>query len=354
MLKCSLDPVNLLQKIIEISRFKSLFILGAGVSYSYIKPRYDLMNDAKEELMKVFSYPLVNDEYDITEEEKIRLQLTGSKFIKNNPADGKLIIDNNNMQDYLERMIHANPQFIEYICAKNYTLDEYPEFCPEYQIFNYVNSTSIIINLNHDNLAEFFVKKLNVITLHGTITPKQKKIIMKYLSFSLDLDLRKYFFKDLYFATRESESLLTKRDGYRLFSDILKVNKFKNIVIVGYSFFKKNFYEIYDVVTYDLIREYLQKNKAQVIIIDPFPNDAANILCRELSSLDIKCYPVYWNSFVWAYYKTIEFKRTTSQSLSLIDLKRFIVFYDYYVQNNCMDAKNNHFLEQLREKSFDW
>lgn len=31
MLKCSLDPINLLQKIIEISRFKSLFILGAVV-----------------------------------------------------------------------------------------------------------------------------------------------------------------------------------------------------------------------------------------------------------------------------------------------------------------------------------
>ncbi|HII0665481.1 TPA: hypothetical protein ACYYI5_000676 [Legionella pneumophila] len=237
MLKYSLDPINLLQKIIEISRFKSLFILGAGVSHSYIKPRYDLINDAKEELATFFSYPLVNDEYDITEEEKIRLKIIGSKFIKHNPLDGKLIIDNKNMQDYLERIIHANPQFIEYICAKNYTLDEYPEFCPEYQILNYLNPASIIINLNHDNLAEFFVKKLNVITLHGTITPKQKKIIMKYLSFSLDLDLRKYFFKDLYFATRESESLLTKRDSYKLLSDTLKVNNFKNLVIVGYSFF---------------------------------------------------------------------------------------------------------------------
>lgn len=354
MFKCSLDPINLLQKIIEISRFKSLFILGAGVSYSYIKPRYDLINDAKEELAKFFSYPLVNDVYDIMEEEKIRLKIIGSKFIKNNPADGKLIIDNKNMQDYLERIIHANPQFIEFICAKNYTLDEYPKFCPEYQILNYVNPSSIIINLNHDNLAEFFVKKLKVITLHGTITPKQKKIIMKYLSFSLDLDLRKEFFKDLYFATRESENLLIKRDGYKLLSNTLNVNKFKNLVIVGYSFFKKNFYEIYDVFTYDLIREYLQKNRTQVIIIDPFPNDVANILCRELTSLDIKCYPVYWNSLVWAYYKTIEFKQTTSQSLSSIDLKRFIVFYDYYTQNNCKYAKNNYFLEQLREKSFDW
>ena len=72
--------------------------------------------------------------------------------------DGKILI-NDSEKDIYDDVLLKKPWILELFCALNYSLNIIPEKCPEYEIFNLANKNSVIINLNHDELAKIFIKK---------------------------------------------------------------------------------------------------------------------------------------------------------------------------------------------------
>lgn len=313
-------------------KFKTLFLLGAGVSARYIPPTYALYEKAKKEISKLMLIPVPGRQLDLTKEEQIRLSILGSKHTLNPTPDGKLLIEQTNI-DFYDEILHHYPEFLETICALTYSLDNYPKYCPEYQLLNYCNETSIIANLNHDNLAETFIKQCKIISLHGSISPEMKKSISEALPSLLHFNLKNNYFKNHIFATQENESILLKSPNYISFIKELELDKFQNIIVIGYSFFKKNDFDIYDIVTGDIIRSYIKNNLCKIIIIDPKPEFTASVLGISHAS----CYPIYWDRFCRAFFLIQNLKKDPSWKLDSIEVRRFVRFYDYL---QCCNVNN--------------
>lgn len=333
-----LQPLKLLEVVLrKIFCSKTLFILGAGVSSRYIKPDYKNYFKAREKLRREFlSYPLETPSEINTQREKevdkSRLEIALSQHIVHSTYD-KLYIDGTE-KDFFDEVIFSNPQLLELTCAEAYSLDRFPNQAPEYQLFNLANPNSLIVNLNHDGLAEHFIKGKRLISLHGTITPQVKRVIKEILPYSLDKDVGKLL-KGLHLAAKESEKELLFKKEYQEFEEQLKHNRFLYIVIIGYSFFRKNSSDIYDGVTYDLIRTYLYENGSfcKVIIIDPEPYFVADILMKTLRTINMECFEIYWSSFAFAFKKLNQYRLVFQKTTSIYsreDLKRFSVFYDFY------------------------
>jgi|GEM_PF-4882112 len=360
--------VRFLEEIPNIFESTSLFILGAGVSDSYIKPQYeDSYKKTKELLVEgefLGVYPVIDgSRTPLTSEEAIRIKKLCSPHFIYKTSNGKFLIDETNM-DFFDVILHSYPEIFEFICAMNYSLDEYPTFCPEYQIFNLANPNSIIVNLNHDHLAENFIKRKDrIISLHGIITPKMKHEIKKIFPFILDLNLRGELSKILYLATKENEALLLNKIEYRSLDQQLNTKEFKYIVVIGYSFFKKNDFEIYDTVTYDFIRSYFvkKKNKCSLIVIDPNPNFVIDIFSKDTNISKIEFFEIYWNKFTHAFYWMNRLKNSCALKCDITDKRRFMYFYqsdrsdnfESICSNNRMLVQKSTFL-RFNKKSFDW
>ncbi|MCF6766416.1 hypothetical protein L3V82_11585 [Thiotrichales bacterium 19S3-7] len=328
-----LPEIKLLEIFNYIFKNKTLYILGAGASATYIKPNYDLNNDARDFVSKLSGFDSHDlkpmSEANLTNEQSQRYKILGGKSIIGKHHDGQLII--NNKMDIYDSIIYSNPRIFEFICALSYTLNEMPHLCPEYSIFNFVNGSSQVINFNHDNLAEHFIKKLYIHSLHGTLTPNQKRVMQKYIIPSIYRnDLSKELFKNLYFATQENEHLLLGSKKYTKLQQELISNRFNYIVIIGYSFFKKNDCDIYDNVFYDLLRSYLIDNTPKVIIIDPNPEFTLEILVRSLTAIEIECFSIFWNNFTYALYYFHQLKCFSAPIFSMTNLKRFSQLYQYF------------------------
>ena len=68
---------------------------------------------------------------------------------------------------------------------------------------------------------------------------------------------------------KEDESILLKNSHYtELLLHLNESPPFTNICIVGYSFFKKDDYDIYDKITYTLLRDYAKAHDVAITIID--------------------------------------------------------------------------------------
>lgn len=263
-----------LKLLLNIFRSKALYLAGAGASAFYIKPRYDLYKIAKNKIRELIINPIIINPIseNLSQEEKLRFQIAGSPHVFHELIDGRILIDEKNMDIY-DIVLHSQPEIIELFCALTYSLKDTPHICPEYQIFNLINKQSKFLNLNHDGLAESFINKsVKIIPLHGTITNLQRKHLQQNIIEIIESGASKYLLKNCYFLTMENESLLLKKEEYIDLLNELYVDKFQYIVIIGYSFFKKNDSDIYDVVTYDLIRNYLIENKCKLIILDINPS----------------------------------------------------------------------------------
>lgn len=354
MANIDLPELNLLQEIINALKSKSLYILGAGASKKYIEIKYNLYDLAVEAIDKFMLLPITKPTYILSSEEIARLEIQGSKHILHRTIDGRLLIDNRDM-DFYDIIIHYYPALLEFMCALTYSLDKPPQCCPEYQIFNLANKNSYLVTLNHDNLAKYFINKIEVTPLHGIITPGHKKIIRDFVPHIFDMDVKNDILKGLYLATRESERLLLEKREYKRLMETLKSNKFKYIVIIGYSFFKKNDYDINDVVTYGLIRDYLCENKCNLIIVDPKDEYfVADIFAKTLSVLGkVKCFSIYWDSFTSAFFLTKQLKNSPFWKFDLLDQRRFIEFYRYFKDNDWGCYKNGQLRKYLSGKSYN-
>ncbi len=327
------SPRKLLEKILYVSRFKSLYILGAGASYKYIPISYGLLHDAKELLLDSIQGISVSPPRLLSEMEEARFEISGHVLHKD--YRGNILIDETD-RDIHDIFIRQNPEILELCGLLNYSLNKLPEKCPEYQFFNKVNLHSVFLNLNHDSLCENFVKNRKIITLHGTVSSELKNLIQNNIFCILDdafghSAIRYIIPKNLHVATKESEHILSQRNEYRELKNELVKNKFPYIVIIGYSFFKKNGSEIHDTYTYDLIRSYLIEHKeCEVIIIDPEPNFVADMLSKTLSVSKISLYQMKWDCFVNAFFDVVKNKNLPYFKFSEFELRLFNLLYNHY------------------------
>jgi len=281
----NLPPIMLLQLLPLLFNSKTLYILGAGASAKYIRPEYKLYEKAKDKLSEWAISPLFISikNAQLSENERHRFKIQGSKHIIHETFNGKWLIDDTNM-DFRDEILHSNPAILKLVCALTYSISDIPNFCPEYQIFNLANSNSIIANMNHDCLATSFInKKINIIPLHGSINQTIRNTIQKHAAHILESDISQLFLKNMIIATKENEYILHLPE-YKKFILELEKNDFKYLVIIGYSFFRKNDNDIYDGVTYDLIRSYLHERNCKIIIIDINTDYVADILSKTMGN----------------------------------------------------------------------
>ena len=302
--------------------------MGAGVSAKYIRPEYNLYEKAKDKLSEWAISPILTpiENIQLSESERHRFKIQGSKHIIYETPNGKLLIDETNM-DFRDEILHSNPAILEFVCALTYSISDAPSNCPEYQIFNLVRPDSVIANMNHDCLATSFInKKINIIPLHGSMSQTARNTIQKHAAHILEYDMSRFFLRNMIIATKENKNIL-QLEEYKKFISELEKNNFKYLVIIGYSFFKKNDNDIYDVVTYDLLRSYLHERNCKIIIIDINTDYVADILSKTIGKLNILSFTIHWGCFTHAFALANKVKSRPLWKFSATDIFRFLKYY---------------------------
>lgn len=327
------SPILLLEKMLNVVRSKSLYIFGAGASYQYIPISYDLVNEAKNLVSNIVQDISIIKTSLCNEIEKSRFEING--HLIHEDFHGNILIDetDKNLSDIY---IKQYPEIVSFYGMLTYSLNDLPKRCPEYEFFNKVNPSSVFLNMNHDNLCENFLSNKKVITLHGSVPIGLKSKIKKNIDYILDDSrgsrIRDFIPDKLYVSTRELEASLLKNHEYKELINTLRKNNFSCLVIIGYSFFKKNSYEIYDTFTYDLIRSFLYKNKnnCEIIIIDPEPDYVADMLHKTLFISEISLYKIRWDCFTNAFFDLVKNKNLQNLNLSEFELRIFSNIYNHY------------------------
>lgn len=348
-MKLNLDEIKLAINFENILNKRNLYILGAGVSANYIKPNYYLLDQVKNSLTKQGGFP-IGEGMKLTQIDQNRLIIIGSKIpiIDSEPNYGLAELLQHNL-DIFDVLAHKYPWHAALICAKNYSLDTYPSKCPEYSIFNFAHSSSVIVSMNHDSLASNFIRNKKIISLHGEIPPESKKYIKTLLTLPMDVDITQYLPKDLYLATREFESELIFSDKYVQLMNILINEKFENIVIIGYSFFKRDAQHIYDEFTFEIINNYLYENKCGCIIIDMDPSFVNDFIPTKTMP---QTYAVNWGSFIYSYMitKALKNSQIIANNFSEEDARRFLEYYsqctDIFSQPNNDDINTDEIINR--------
>ncbi len=337
-MKLELDEIRLAINFANILSKKNLYILGAGVSANYIKPIYKQIDKVIDSLTEQGGFP-IGEGAELTEKDQYRLKIIESNIpiISSKPdyAYAKFLQQKLDIYDVLA---HKYPWHATLICADTYSLDAYPNICPEYSIFNFAHPNSLIVSMNHDSLASHFIKNKKTISLHGEILPESKKCIKELLTFPLDADITPYLPKNLYVATREFESELIFSDKYIQLINILRNEIFDNLVIIGYSFFKRDAQHIYDEFTFEIINEHLSSKRCNCIIIDTDPFSLANLISNYIGSDSI--YTINWANFIYSYIiaKKLSSAKLNNNHFSYESLMQFLKFYTY---NKDIFSKDN-------------
>lgn len=326
-------PSHVLEKLIQVFNTKSIYMLGAGASYSYIKPEYGLYDKVNSLISDLVMGAAADAPRQLNPDEEQRFEITIGSHTLHRAADGLLLIDDT-YNDISSLFIRQNPEILEICGALEYSVDLGKiNFCPEYSILNFTNRSSLFLNFNHDHLAETFIKGREILSMHGTITPQIRLAIQKTLPLVLSerynaSDIKGILLENFCLATQEYEHTLINNCNFRRLQHNLAKNTYNSIIIIGYSFFKRNSYSVYDVVTYDLIRAYLYENKkCEVIIVDPEPEFAADILANNLSNIRVCLCPIFWNAFTKAYFNMIMNKKCSCM-VAKHELQKFN--QDYY------------------------
>ncbi|HBD7397087.1 hypothetical protein [Legionella longbeachae] len=320
----------LLKKLNQLTTSKTLFVFGAGASAFYIPIKYDLYQYAIKELLNIVMYP-PNFNINLEDSRLIQFYKCGSPFVRD--YSGKLILDEK-LMGLEDKLLHSNPSLLDLISATTYSLENEDEitFCPEYEYFNRCTSNSLFLTLNHDRLATRFINK-KVLPLHGEITSKQRAKIKKIFPYVPYIDISELLNKDLYMVKKEEEFILLSHPSYiHLTQELSKKPTFTNICIIGYSFFKKNQYDIYDIVTYDLLRDYILDNKVPVTIIDLDPSYVADILAKSLDQLNIVLSKIDWSCFMHALFWVEKTSPTLNNGIyNTLNLRRLSSLYDFFL-----------------------
>jgi len=308
----------------------NLYILGAGVSARHVEPSYDQYKGAYNFLSSLSGFPIPDQDKILTmsEDHKNRLCICGSPY--------RLDFENEEVlrdMDLLDLVINTFPEIVEIQCAIDYSFHILPKTCPEYSFFNYVTKNSLILNLNHDSLASTFIENRDVIPLHGEISPKQREAIVKLLPYIFDIDILQPLRKELLLATTESEYWVSRNENYMKLIKSLENNHYKNIVIIGYSFFRRNPYSVSDHVTLDIIRNYIIEKNPKVIIFDPGDSDfIPDIFSNNLSNLKGLRLNIPWDRFIYALFGSNLFKKERSSIFNFCstDFRTFRYLYESY------------------------
>lgn len=315
-----LETILLTLKKILCSR--SIYVFGAGASALYIPINYDHYETARNKILEFSSFPI--EERKPNQEQLFRLQISGSPFIYTKA--GKYSFSREGM-DFIDRILHLHPELVYCLSVLNYSIDEEKvNYCPEYEFFNLANIKSKFITLNHDKLAKKFINN-RVLALHGEITQNHRDIINKYLPLAMDIDLTKSLNSDLHMIKKEDESILKSTEYATLQSCLNSNKKYKHICIIGYSFFKKNNYEVYDTITYALLKDYAKEQQSQITIIDKNPYFVADIISNNLK---INCFEIDWSAFAYTFYEIWKLNIILKQNK--LDLKKFLILYNFFIE----------------------
>lgn len=340
----------LLKNINSMLREDSIYIIGAGASCKYVKPTYDIYNEAKKSLHGILIstkslVPIVDQE--LTRCEKNRFLILGGKHTLHETCDGKFLIDESN-SDIYDDFLAKHPWVLELIAALKYSPSIIPKTCPEYEFMNHINKKSFIINMNHDHLAETFIKdKTRLISLHGTISPQLRNLLSFIETFLCDFlesgneKMIKHHTKGLYIANIEEEPLLISTKEYEQFIKILHNQKFTNIFIIGYSFFHGN-----DNFTYSLVRDYCLKENPYVFTISPETSSVTeDLLYQRMSNpCSMTHFNVSWHAFTHAIY-SCEINRSIPYLFKREHIKRFLEVY--FSLNTDLDKTTNKIITRF-------
>lgn len=311
----------ILKKLNNVLCNKSIYIFGAGASAYHVPIKYDLYDTAIRKLYEMPSYPL--EEKKPNNDQLFQLHAWGSPFISENHGEFTLTEE---AMEFGDKLLHRYPQFLYLIGAMSYSLeDEHIQYCPEYDFFNFANPQSLFLTLNHDGLATKFINR-RVIPLHGEITQQHRSIINQAFHLAFNIDITQYLDANLHMVKKEDESILLKNSHYAELK--LRLNErppFSNICIIGYSFFKKDDYDIYDKITYTLLRDYAKAHNATITIIDKNPCYIADIFSN---GLQVNCFEIDWSIFSHAFFDINKIKILQKQNA--LDLNKFIRLYHYF------------------------
>lgn len=351
----SSDPLKIFEKFLEVIKTKSLYLLGAGASYRYIKTNYQVYDSVD----KILGYSI--DELPVIklkkkeEKDVSRYKILGSPHTILEDDKGNLYFDNLNatVSDYIK---HSYPMLLEIAAALSYTLPNNIKNCPEYKIFNLSNRESLFVSLNHDGLINkhLHVRKSNIINLHGYLSEIERYILTSNLLDIIFYEIRPSFLDNLWLATKECDSQLLKQEEYRKFKTKLENNLYKYIIIIGYSFFFQ-FNQIQDITTYYHIIDYVHKHNSQVIIIDPEPEKISDLLLQCSTKISIFPCKVSWDAFCRAFISTVVEKGVIKSTVTHANIKYFLNAYYYYMNEyedgNCQE-ENRIYIPNMNSKSY--
>lgn len=301
------NQMLLLDYLQTIRNKENLFLIGAGVSIQYVENNTKLYNKAIEIIMKSLNaekIPITQSAADIS---RWKIVKEDQKLILHEVSPGKFKINDTNA-DLWDTILYNNPQIIELVCALAYS-HEYDRFTiyPEYEFFNFFHHNSVMINFNHDNIAESAIRKMNVISAHGTVSyelRKGLKIALKETIFG-NYTRIKPLTKKLILLTKESDSNLENNHNYNKFILNLRTKFYKNVIVIGYSFFTQGCGDIYDDVTFFRTRDYIKNFKPNLCVIDPNSCVVLDMLSSTLSCSKPIKFDVYWDCFSQSYFKCL-------------------------------------------------
>jgi len=175
-------------------------------------------------------------------------------------------------------------------------------------------------------LAEKFIRKeLDKIHLHEIVTPELRNYIKNNLKNIIFWEI-KCQLNNFIISTSEEENLIFTEKYQSFFNKLFyKKNKYKFLVIIGYSFFRRGD-EILDKITFNGINEYLIFNpQCKIVIIDTNPDFHAHIFSKYVSSSRITCKKIDWGVFTYLIYKVCTHKNL--QKLDKFDIKTLNELY---------------------------
>ncbi len=270
-----------------------LFILGAGASVPLVPVFSELSELVLNQAIKIGFYPVEQIPLDpdspsarIVKSAKQKLQLI-------DPFNDALAI----RAEFAERLSGGA---IETITIKKLH-PPHPTHCLQYEIFDLLRSSITILNYNNDGLAENFIRRHLVLSMHGTSLSPERRSQLDWDSLPWLLQQSQHShapkIPGLLLPQVEPPEIVETLN-FQLASKILLNAKY--IIIIGYSFGDKD-----DIKTYEMLKQTVCRTKAPVIFLGPGLEEAVDRLCWEINSRNVAGLPYKWNILAEAIVRTL-------------------------------------------------
>ena len=269
------QPLNLAGLAIALQTYRGLYLLGAGAS----APSVPLGRELAEGVLSIerssFSLePLVPDE-----------RAASLRAL----VPEKVILEPDDLWDREARSKISNSDYQLVPLLNIATAADQDDDPPSYLVFR-LFPPSLILNYNHDRLAERFCgARHRVIAVHGSIGPEfRSKEFAAFIETLREFDSASIEIPGLIFVERENEGLIERLP--------LSLADIDVVVLVGYSFSRTGC-TLQDWVTFEHLVALLRREPRPVIVVDPSRSDAAEAIEAATQSNRVYWAPVRWDAF---------------------------------------------------------